>query len=168
MTRFTKSDEFFDSIRFVLRARETKDRRKPYFMGLYSDGENIVCSDSRRLHFAPVKLQEGLFEVIKNTASEIILGEQIDVQFPNYKQVVPSLDDINPIKLAPWSSAHNSGASAAHYQLAVAGVCVNYGYLEDAIKDTESRITYVTGQKSPVVIKTNLGTAIVMPIEVKD
>ena len=168
MIRFTKSDEFFDSIRFVLRAREAKDKTKPAFMGLYSDGENIVCSDSRRLHFAPVKMQEGLFEVIKNTAAEIVLGEQIDGQFPNYKQVIPCLDGIEPVKLAPWSKWHNSGASTAHYQIAAAGVCVNYGYLEDAIKDTESRITYITGPKSAVVIQTNLGTALVMPIEVKE
>ena len=166
MIRFTKSDEFFDSVRFVLRAREAKDKTKPSFTGLYSDGENIVCSDSRRLHFAPVKMQEGLFEVIKNSASEIILGEQIDGQFPNYKQVIPSLDGIEPIKIRAWSN--NAGASTAHYQIAAAGVCVNYSYLEDAIKDTESRTTYVTGPKSAAVVQTNLGTALVMPMEIKE
>ena len=162
MIRFVKGQDEFNALRFVLRAREAKDKTKPAFMGLYSDGENVVCSDSRRLNYAPVKMEAGLFEVIKNSSSEIILGEQIDGQFPNYKQVIPCLDGIEPIKLNPWSGV--VGASSAHYQLALAGVCINYGYLEDAIKDTDERPTYVLGAKSPVVIKTSLGTALIMPI----
>lgn len=171
MVRFVKGQDEFNALRFVLRAREAKDKTKPAFMGLYSDGENVVCSDSRRLNYAPLKMEAGLFEVIKNSSSEIILGEQIDGQFPNYKRVIPCLDGIEPIKLNHWSGVYGAGASSAHYQLALAGVCVNYGYLEDAIKDaikdTEERLTYVTGAESPVVIKTDLGTAIIMPINIK-
>ena len=164
MIRFTKFDEGFDSIRFVLRARGTKDKTKPSFMGLYSDGENVVCCDSHRLQLAPVKMQDGLFEVVKNTGAEIILGDMIDGQFPDYKQVIPKLEDIEPVKLHPWTQIHGQGVSKAFFTLALAGVCVNYSYLDDAIRDAEEPLAYVTGEKSPVVITHSLGTAVIMPM----
>ena len=164
MIRYTKADPNFSAIRYVLRARDAK-AIQPAFTGLYSDGVNIVCSDSRRLAFSPVVMPFGLFEVIKDTASEIILGEQIDGQFPNYKETIPDLAGVEAIEARPATKA--AGASIAHYQIACAGACVNYLYLEDAIKDTEKAEAYVTGEMSPCVIKTNLGTHIIMPIQVK-
>lgn len=166
MIRFTKYDDGFNSIRFVLRARETKDKTKPSFMGIYSDGVNIVCSDSRRLNLAPVKIKAGLYEVIKDSSTEVILGEQIDGQFPDYTQVIPKLDA--PIKISNWIKLYNFGASKAFYQLAVAGVCVNYSYLDDAIRDAENPLAHITGEKSPVVITHDLGTAVIMPYIIKE
>lgn len=164
MIRYTKADPNFSAIRYVLRARDAK-AIQPAFTGLYSDGVNIVCSDSRRLAFSPVVMPFGLFEVIKDTASEIILGEQIDGQFPDYKKVVPEVADAPLIRLRGVNKI--SSASSALYWIALAGACVNYSYIDDALKDTEYADAYVTGEISPCVIKTNLGTHIIMPIQVK-
>lgn len=153
------------SVRYVLRAI-SKDPVKPVFTKLFSDGENIVASDSNRLHLAPVKIPAGLYDVIKNTAQEIIITESdLDAQFPDYKRVVPS-GRPDPVALADYDAKYSGGARCI-FQLFSAGVCINTHFIEDACKDNCGAKASIAGEKEPVVISSDLGTAVIMPIKTR-
>ena len=153
-------------VKFVLRA-VSKDPIKPAFTKLLSDKGVIVGCDSRRLHTAEVTLPDGFYDVIKNTASEIILEQtEFDGQYPNYKQVLCS-DRENFVPLKKFDSKFTGGAQTI-FQIAQAGYCVNTNFIEDACKDAgDMRVSFGEGADSPVVILNELGRAVIMPIAIK-
>jgi len=165
MIRITKNEKDFDALRFVLRA-VGKDPIKPAFTKLLSDNGVIVGCDSRRLHTAAVTLPDGFYEVIKNTASEIILEQtEFDGQYPNYKQVLCS-DRENFVPLKKFDSKFTGGA-ATIFQIAQAGCCININFVEDACKDAgDTKVSFgESAVDSPVVILNDLGRAVIMPIK---
>ena len=154
MTKFTKTESFFQELYWCLKARET-DKNKPVFTGVYVDEENIVCSDSRRLHLISnhnVGLVSGLYEVIKYTKSEIVLGDQIEGRFPPYKAVLKDIKEKNEIKLSCGS--HDDLLSKNICLLSRAGVCLNVEYVRDATcYPAEKGTAFVNGPKDPVLFK---------------
>ena len=169
MIRFTKkgSEEEqsnFARVQYVIRA-VSKDKCKPVFTRLYSDGGNIVGGDSHRLHIAPApeNIPDGFYDIIKNTAQEIILEPSaVDGQFPKYKQVIPS-GRPDPVELAVYDA--KTGGARCVFELFTAGVCLNINYIADACKDNYGMTVSVAGDAEPVVISSALGTAVIMPIQ---
>ena len=84
---FTKDDVFFNGIRWVAKAltKDKNDLRK-YVHRIYKYGNGFIATDGSRLHaYKPGDLKEGLkkmgfrgvknglYEVVKNTKSQVIL-----------------------------------------------------------------------------------------------
>lgn len=152
-------------VKFVLRA-VSKDLIKPVFTKLLSDNGVIVGCDSRRLHTASVTIPDGFYDVIKNTASEIILelGE-LDGQYPPYEKVLCS-DRENFVPLDKFDAKYTGGAKTL-FQLAQAGFCLNTHFVEDACKDMQELRVSFGAFDAPVVITNELGRAVIMPIATK-
>lgn len=138
-----KTNPMFQRIEWVLRARGT-DKIKPVFHCLYADKENVVCTDSSRLHLTPNKrnddseeqfIPDGLYTVIQSKTN-IVLTPTDEGQFPNYKQVIPKKEN------AVFSTTIENGnsnmfISKAAYILAriKEGVYINLDFLSDCIKE---------------------------------
>ena len=157
MFKITKNEEGFQAMRWLLRARGT-DRNEPVFTGVYFDEENIVCSDTKRLHLIPNTTDtRGLLSVVVNTAKEIILDGDIQGQFPPYKAILPKKQN-NVITL-------KSSPSVAMFQIAQKNVCVNFKFLEDALDDFgPAKCVFIDEPRAPIVITGETKTAIIMPL----
>ncbi len=166
MITITKIEKGFAAFRFLLKAR-SKDKTKPIFTCLFSDGENAVCTDSRRLHMIKLDrdIPAGLYDVIASTTNDIVLHESTaGGQFPNYKQVLYEGDD-KPVKLSVWDK-HMNGARTL-FDIMSKGICVNPQYIKDACEDTGELTFHSAGGGGPIQITNSFGTACVMPIQVK-
>ena len=126
---------------------------------------------SRRLHLIPnVYDMRGLFEIIKCTKSEIIIGESIDAQFPRYEQVIPAIETGTGTAIKLFRTTKESGASRSFYESANAGVLLNYLYVYEAL-DCEALeiLARVIGPREPVRIdiEDRRAVAVIMPMERK-
>ena len=76
MIKITKKEKDFAAFRFLLKARDKK-KMNLLFTCLFSDGENAVCTDSRRLHMITLDrdLPAGVYDVITSTNNDIVLRE---------------------------------------------------------------------------------------------
>jgi DNA polymerase III sliding clamp (beta) subunit (PCNA family) len=177
MFKITKNEEAFNKFSWILRA-VSKDKIKPIFCGLcveaQKDKTTIVASDSHRLHMATIDkidLLDGTYEIVKATKSEIVLGDLIDGQFPNYKQVLFKTSNES------FKITFNElcGGAQAMYTLARRGVCIHPNYVKDAIIDNMNCVAAIKADIpnekcdsiSPVMFSGDLGVAVVMPIQMK-
>ncbi len=166
MINITKIEKDFAAFRFLLKAR-SKDKTKPIFTCLFSDGENAVCTDSRRLHMIKLDrdIPAGLYDVITSTTNDIVLREStVGGQFPNYKQVLYEGED-KPVELSVWNK-HINGARTL-FDIMSKGICVNPQYIKDACEDTGELTFHSADGEGPIQITNGFGTACVMPIQVK-
>ena len=166
MITITKTEKDFAAFRFLLKAR-SKDKTKPIFTCLFSDGENAVCTDSRRLHMIKLDrdIPAGLYDVITSTTNDIVLREStVGGQFPNYKQVLYEGED-KPVKLSVWNKLTNGARTL--FDIMSKGICVNPQYIKDACEDTGELTFHSAGDVSPIQITNDFGIAIIMPIQVK-
>jgi hypothetical protein len=111
-------DRNFNLIRWVIEAadRDKNSRRLPSMKGLYCEAGDdgtvrFACTDGRRLHILDMDSGEGyratsaawefadyakskggnaLFSIGKITKSGILLGGEIDGEFPNYRKILPA------------------------------------------------------------------------------
>lgn len=130
------------------------------------DGETsrLVATDGHRAHYATTcaVYEPGLYRVIKKTKKEMVLAPAVDVgEFPDYKQVFPSVDDLEPVH------EHFKGLAieypfAAVMRAMTNGGAVNYGYFSDACA-LDCKV-YFVGDYRPVVFKGNGTMAVVMPM----
>ncbi len=94
----SKNEVEFNLIKFILSALpKNKEILGPRTLKhVYADESVIVSTDSKRLHMITNKsgdgylLEPGLYEVVKNIKSNIVLNKvETDLTYPNYKQVIP-------------------------------------------------------------------------------
>jgi len=166
MIKITKIEKDFAAFRFLLKAR-SKDKTKPIFTCLFSDGENAVCTDSRRLHMIKLDrdIPAGLYDVITSTTNDIVLHEStVGGQFPDYKQVLYEGED-KPVKLSVWNKYMNGARTL--FDIMSKGICVNPQYIKDACEDTGELTFHSADGGGPIQITNSFGTACVMPIQVK-
>ena len=166
MIKITKIEKDFAAFRFLLKARD-KNKMNLIFTCLFSDGENAVCTDSRRLHMIKLDrdIPAGLYDVITSTTNDIVLHEStVGGRFPNYKQVLYAGED-EPVKLSVWNK-HMNGARTL-FDIISKGICVNPQYIKDACEDTGELTFHSAGGGSPIQITNDFGTACIMPIQVK-
>ena len=147
----------------------SKDSTKPIYTALFSDGKNVVCTDSRRLHCAEMGefIPSGLYRVVKNSTSEIVLDDKSAPEgtFPDYRQVLTERE--NWKDLSDWHR-HTNGASTI-YSIMSQRIKVNPGFVEDACKDHfHLQISLRADAFDPIQIRGDLGIAIIMPIQKKE
>lgn len=167
-----------EKINFVIAAR-SKDKIIPIFAYIYVDDENVVCTDSRRLHilkkedFTCFFEKNGFYEVIKATKKEIILNYAGDVNeigvFPNYNQVLWEKEDASKSIEITFSEA-SAGAIAFYRIMHDLEFCLNPDFIYDAIgwTDAEWTVRRKESYMSSVIFESGVMTAVIMPILVKN
>ena len=99
-----------EAIKHLLQATD-KSGIKPAFFGVYYDAEEkaLVSSDTRRLFMfkgfdgSDYGMISGVYHVVKDKKS-MMLVYQSDCNFPNYKQVIPSIEGKEVVKNIEVSS----------------------------------------------------------------
>jgi hypothetical protein len=159
--------EEFENFDFVLRAREKHKDNVFSFLLVTSIDEcaAIVCTDSKRLHYAFTKNEEyesGLYEIIKHTKSEIVLdliANQDDHQYPDIMNVIKDISKMTK-SVINWNKREN-GASAL-FILANNQLCLNPEHVKDA-SGYQTKV-FFTAPDEPVYFNNGIGHAIIMPI----
>ena len=98
---------------WALKAKSNDSSR--YVMNnIFVDGDDIVCTDGRRLHIwkggrliSPLK-EEGMYQVIKG-GNYFIFNPVDDGDFPNYKKIIPAKKD----RQHKYDIVLNSGSASA-------------------------------------------------------
>jgi hypothetical protein len=177
MIRIGKRESGFDKVRWVLLARSI-DLSRPVFTYLFSDAENIVATDGKRIHLAKKvteknnffgePIPEGYYEVVKNTTQEIVLAlvENPESSFPDYKVVMPDKSLGKALLIERQSGIENT----ASYAMAMYARQVERGYLpwksvKDIFSISADFTMYTTTPMSVVLFEDEgLGLqAVVMP-----
>ena len=136
----------------------------------YSDGENIVATDGRRLHFMTTDLEKGYY----------MDGQPVDDRgnYPNYKQVLPHKDvsDYDKVRmskteLVTQSHSHNSGFARDIKQLVKIGQALfNVKYLQEAMARDDAAAVWIPKDAGrPIQLDLSEGKyAVIMPIGVEE
>jgi len=191
VTIYKQNLPVFNDVKFLLKASSNDSIKKPVFQKVFIDtNENnetvLVCTDSMRLHIIKDSFEffkdceNGLYDVIKNDAKEIVLNryEKDDLQFPNYKQVIPEIVGSRLIEMPSknisffaghiYKSFYNTFPSSM-------GIIVNTDFLHDAyIKGEVMTVKFVDTYdlwlnkiyNSPIVIscKHDALISVIMPV----
>ena len=170
MIKIEKHEKDFQAVKWVLRARSVNNTFKPFYTCLFSDGENVVCTDGQRLHMIkPVReVPAGLYDVISTTKEIVLVESKVDNSFPDYKQVLYGGKE-KPEPLSGWNTLH--GGAETLFDIMSKDVCLNPKHIEDVCKDCgkltvisfESKITRLLS----IRITNDFGTAIVATIPTK-
>lgn len=124
---------------WVLKARSKDQTRLPLNYMLFDDN-GITCTDGARLHqfidkkLLP-KLENGLYDVIITTKNITFLPIE-DMEFPNYQEVLPHYDDVEPLNIS-LNTKEDTNYVISSVLIRIYrkfGNCVNYAFLEDLAK----------------------------------
>lgn len=166
MIRIEKNQPDFKAFKFVLRAK-SNNRFKPVYTCLFSDGKNVVCTDSFRLHSIKLvrDVPEGLYDVVVSTAKEIVLEKSIvNGQFPDYKKVLYK-EKSNSRPLRVWDTRSNGARTL--FDIMSQGVCINPEYIKHACENSrELKIIISESATEPIQITNDFGIAVVMPMRI--
>lgn len=154
-------DSKFELLKFVISARAINGT-KPALNYVCVNKNEIVTTDSRRLHLIKndYNLKDGLYEVIKNTKTIIILRRDpnADCTYPNYQQVIPTE---YKILLKDW---YNSISGLTNLIRALdVSVTINPAFINDLYMNFD--IVGTAGPQLPILFKSDTHSAIVMPIK---
>lgn len=175
-----------EAIKHLLQATD-KSGIKPACMGVYYDEEEkaLVSSDTRRLFMfkgfdgSDYGMISGVYHVVKDKKS-MMLVYQSDCNFPNYKQVIPSIEGKEVVKNIEVSSKKDyqvvdlSLVLVKISKIIEVGV-LNYDFLKSALIPHVSINAYVDANSlfSPVHFVANEKVfgmdyeAVIMPIKLK-
>ena len=127
---------------WVEQAVSTDDNRRT-LQAAYSDGENIVATDGRRLHFMATDLEKGYY----------MDSQTVDDRgnYPNYKQVLPHKDvyeydkvRMSKSELATQSHSYNTRFARDPKQLVKIGQALfNVKYLQEAMARDDTAIVWI-------------------------
>lgn len=162
-----KASQLYSEVKFLSKAISKDDTR--YFMGgIYNDVENnvTVSTDGRRLHILNHSiegLEQGIWKV-KVSASEILIYELIDGQFPNYQRVTP---DEMPVKIEEFCISPKKPFEEKDtidiFHLYNKGACLNLNYIKD-IGGYCWKVSFGEPDKA-IVFETGILKAVIMPME---
>lgn len=174
-----------EAIKHLLQATD-KSGIKPALFGVYYDAEEkaLVSSDLHRLYMfkgfdgSDYGMISGVYHVVKDKKS-MMLVYQSDCNFPNYKQVIPSIEGKEVVKNIEVSSKKDyqvvdlSKALVNISKIIEVGV-LNYDFLKSALIPHVSINAYVNANSfSPVHFVANEKVfgmdyeAVIMPIILK-
>jgi len=156
-----------NTLKWVLKARSKDPSRLPLQCVLVEDDKGFprfTCTDGRRLNSAIIEMiiEPGTYDVVLNTAKEVVLSQNEDVKYPNYKQVIPNTEGFKKIK-----NVCSDLVNLANFRIAKEfGVCVDYKYLADILSLKTSFDVYNEDELMPVVFKDGETMALLMPLRI--
>ena len=158
---FEKNSYHTENLLFVAKALG-----KNHLSYIHSDGVEIVATDGHRCHiYTPpadeCPLPKGFYKIIKRTKTkiDILLEQNADLIFPDYKRIVPNLDGVIPFKYR--STIYNAFAQVTR---ALGEGALNYNYFADTIGADLDCEFKTNGQNVGVLFKWAYKTAVIMPI----
>ena len=150
---------------WVLKAR-SKDKTRPALSYMLVDNDGIVCTDGKRMHLFTnkellPKLENGLYDVIV-TPNNITFLPIESLEFPNYKQVIPNYEGIEPVAIPLNSKDISYLISSAIVNIFKSFVNgVDYEYL----KDLSGENWHIRSRKDQAIeFKSGCFYALIMPI----
>jgi hypothetical protein len=121
-----------------------------------------MATDGCRLHiYTPeeLPLEQGYYEVLKNTKSELrLIPADCDQDYPDIERVTP--DDEGLKSFDPKGSMWGDYAQIIR---AFDEGSINGDYLADALKDTDLSMFKIKDYLSPLLLKGGNLTAVIMP-----
>jgi hypothetical protein len=156
----------FDEFKFVLKASD-KNSVGNYNQLFINDGD-IVCTDGRRLHLYKTDaiFENGVYEIIKNTKSKIVLNKlDSPIPFPNYKSVIPDITGKEADLEFDVIRITKDACLALYKIIKQCDVCLNIDFIKDACSHDAS-FFYATGPLNQVLFKFHNETclAVIMPL----
>jgi len=158
--------------RWVLQAKSTDETRYVLNWAIYNerDGET-VATDGRRMHI----LKGYHFDRPGVYAwNGIEYKQEMDYgTYPNYQQVIPHYDKADRVESLEDLGPIETGKDAAHDYLVKwkdgreVKARFNARYIAEATNGTESPAFYLVDELTPLVIKSEHRTAIIMPMRRK-
>jgi hypothetical protein len=165
-----KYDTDFETIKWAIGARST-DKIRHNIQRVLFDGGLVVATDGSRLHVAAPErhIDDGLYEVLKETKYMIVLRRDNDHTFPQYERVFPqnTHNGISPLNV-PGDKKHQANFVLNHV-LKSSDHTFDVEYLLCACPCGE-RLHFEQGQgTSPLVVRNEDYTkaALVMPLKMK-
>ena len=174
------SEADFDKARFVIRAR-SDDETRPFLCVLHVEraktGTRLVATDGRRLHVAQIKqrIDPGEYEVVETKQSIILRGPLPDLQFPNWKRVVPEASEERTVIDLSTSGICKNPAKTANFSIEYArlvketGEVLNIKFIEDLPK-AEWHVYAQNEKNRSVMLKNGLEGdevfAVIMPLNI--
>jgi DNA polymerase III sliding clamp (beta) subunit (PCNA family) len=127
----------------------------------------LVSTDGRRLHLAKIdtiRIEPGDYQVKENTRDFMILYPSDQIQFPNWKRIVRTLETQKHIKIDLAETKNRSGFSRSLFQFFKASdTVVNIEYLEPLAGKTWD-VYFNDKEKAHTFVSENL-MAIIMPMQ---
>jgi len=177
------NSDHMEAIKHLLQATD----QSGIFMGVYYDAEEkaIVSSDKKRLYLfkgfdgSEYGMISGVYHVIKDKKS-VVLNYQAELDFPKYKQIMPSIEGkevINNIRVSGKKDYQVVDCSKVLVKISniMKNGVLNFDYLKNALIPNEIINVYVEADSlSPVYFVAQEKVfgmdyeAIVMPIILED
>ena len=177
MLQLTKNmGDIFKNMSFISEA-VSKDDIRPVLTCIFVDEENIVATDSHRLHlwkdyYEKLNIEPGLYEIIKKTKSEIVLEKsKINGEYPGYKTILPDMESKDTLYTQITLIENSSGdkkldLTRLAFSIYRFNIMLDIDFLKPIIE-----LNFTTGylkledQYTPVILKNNKGlTAFLMPL----
>jgi hypothetical protein len=164
MKKFDKKHVDFEGIMFVTKAVLKKNPRRPVLHNLFvAENRELVATDGHRCHKYELQSDElvpGLYQIIKNTKSQIILAPaEDDGVFPDYTKVFPEPGETISFGELGTSNEHCAIALTIR---AMPNNTLNIDYLRDALTGM-SEVQASDGIGS-VCLRGERRSAVIMPI----
>jgi len=138
------------------------DFPKPYAGHVMNDGEYWWATDGHRLHGLDLDGfgDPGVYKVVKNTKSQVILQKTEKTDFPDINAVWPAHNDYTEIDC--YSSQGTSVAYTKIVRQLESAQTLNYEYINDVLCDDFQAFIY--GTDKPVAFLNTNKLALVMPM----
>lgn len=159
-------DPCFDSMSWVARAVDLKGFDSLKY--LFSDGENLVATDEKRLHcYTASPLPSGMYRLTKRVKNELQLEKDPDAPtFPDYKKIVPELEpDFPRVELQGNTYLVSRYVQYARLVRAMdTRDALNLQYLDDVRETGVSFTCHITGRGKALYFVAADRWALVMPM----
>jgi len=169
----TENKVEIEQIKFVANAL-SKLVLNPVYTALYYNAETqwLIGTDSRRLHIVvfPMDIETGFYKMIKDGKAIMLIDANIDAQFPNYKQIIPSeFSTVKTFVMPMDKTIAISKLTAVINKNLDENACINIDFVKDATIPTANVIVSNNKGLSPVMIeyKGKSAKAIIMPLQLK-
>jgi hypothetical protein len=171
--KIKRNDSEFEALRFVLRAVSKDPLHEHTLCNIKIFDKHVVASNGRILFYAPMDcIPDGLYTPI-NGLNEITLTKDIHPQarYPKTKNIkgIISQADSNTLLIGEFGGRDRSGVkskSGMLYELARAGVCLNFNYVDLLPDDREWEVRIATTdlRREPVKFTSGDYLAVIMPM----
>ena len=155
------TDKFYFLCKPIPKKKEIPE--STYHTHILNDGENWYCTDGKRMHVIKNDgFKSGVYEVIKNNKSQVILVETDKNAscFPDMKAVIPNIDNAKKIVC---NENHISHSYARIIRAMNPERCFQFKYLEDVLVDNDFTC-YIAGDNEPLTFKSENKFAMIMPM----
>lgn len=173
MIEIQKHDPRFKDVKFLIKAMATKNLYKPHMEVIFADENNLVATDSKRLHIikndflhADKSEMKGTYKVITNNTQTIILKKVDIMNFPPYHSIIPELTNNMASCEIEENQQNLSKIISILYNSAYENFCIDINYVKDLF-DQKDFIFYTvtfTGELKPISFVSETRTAYLMPM----